>query len=50
MVLAKLNNLGLALIMALTFYTNMAKELKIKVRKFWIVNPTFEEVTEKKKW
>ena len=41
----KFNNLGLALGMALTFYTSMAKGLKLKVRKFWGLIPTFVEVT-----
>ena len=40
----KFNNLGLALGMALKFYTSLAKELKLKVRKFWRLAPTFVEV------
>ena len=31
----KLNILGLALSMALKFYTSVTKELKLKVRKVW---------------
>ena len=30
----KFNNLGLALVMVLTFYVSVAKELKLKVREF----------------
>ena len=41
----KFNNLGLALGMTLKFYTNVAKGLKIKVRKLLGLFPTFEEVT-----
>ena len=44
----KFNNLGLALGTNLTFYTSVAKALKLKVRKFWRVNPTFVEVTRKR--
>ena len=44
----KLNNLELALCIALKFYTSMAKELKLKVRKFSGKIPRFVEVTEKK--
>ena len=40
----KFNNLGLALGMALKFYKSLAKELKLKVRKFWRLAPTFVEV------
>ena len=38
--------------MALQFYTSMAKELKVKVRKFWGLIPTFVEFTGEKlvKW
>ena len=43
----KYNNLGLALGMALTFYTNVAKGLKLKVRQFRGLIITFAEVTEK---
>ena len=31
--------------MALTFYTSVAKRLKVKVRKFWELIQTFVEVT-----
>ena len=34
--------------MALKFYGSVAKELKLKVRKFWGLIPTFREVPEKK--
>ena len=34
--------------MALKFYTSVAKELKLKVRKFWGLIPTFVEVTGEK--
>ena len=44
----KLNNLGPGLGMALTFYTNVAKGLKVKVRKFWVLSLTFVEVIGKK--
>ena len=43
--MVKLNNLGLALGMAFKFYTNVAKESKLKVRKFWGLVLTFAEVT-----
>ena len=38
--------------MVLKFYTSMAKELKVKVRKFWGLIPRFVEVTGEKlvKW
>ena len=42
------NNLGLALGTNLEFYTSVAKELKLKVRKFWRPNSTFVEVTGEK--
>ena len=32
----------------LKFYTNVAKELKLKIRKFWVLIPTFVEVTGEK--
>ena len=38
-------NLGLAQGAALTFYISVAKEGKLKVRKFWGLIPTFVEVT-----
>ena len=41
----KLNNLELALGMALKFYTNMTRELKLKVKKFLGLILTFVEVT-----
>ena len=44
----KFNNLGLKLGMNLKFYTSVEKGLKLKVRKFWGVIPTFVEVTGKK--
>ena len=40
----KFNNLGLPLVMALTIYTCVAKGLKLKVRKFGRLNPTFVKV------
>ena len=42
------NNLGLALAMALKFYTSLRKGLKLRVRKFWEPIPTFVEVTGEK--
>ena len=42
------NNLGLALGMNLKFYINVAKGLKLKVRKFYGSVPTFVEVTGEK--
>ena len=44
----KFNNLGLALGTNLKFYTSLSKGLKLKVRKFWGLIPTFVEVTGKK--
>ena len=44
----KFNNLGLALGKNLKFYTSLAKGLKVKVRKFLGLIPTFVEVTGKK--
>ena len=38
----------LVLDMNLQFYTSVAKGLKLKVRKFWGLIPTFTEVTEEK--
>ena len=46
--LFKFNNLGLALGMALKFYTIVSKEFKLKVRKFWRLILTFVEVTWEK--
>ena len=40
----KFNNLGLPLGMALKLYTRVAKGLKLKVRKFGKLNPTFVKV------
>ena len=42
--LFKFNNLVLALGTSLKFYTSVAKGLKLKVRKFWELIPTFVEV------
>ena len=44
----KFNNLGLALGTNLKFYTSVAKGLKLEVRKFWGLIPTFVEVTGEK--
>ena len=44
----KFNNLRLALGTNLKFYTSLSKELKLKVRKFWGLIPTFVEITEEK--
>ena len=44
----KFNNLGLAIGMALKFYTNVAKGLRLTVRKVLGLIPTFVEVTGKK--
>ena len=44
----KFNNLGLTLGTNLKFYTSVAKGLKLKVRKFWGLIPTFVEVTREK--
>ena len=44
----KFNNLGLTLGTNLKFYTSVAKGLKLKVRKFWGLIPTFVEVTGEK--
>ena len=44
----KFNIFLLALGIALTFYTNVAKRLKLKVRKFYGLILTFAEVTEEK--
>ena len=38
------NNLGLALGMAFKFSTSVEKELKLNVRKFWRLIPTFIEI------
>ena len=44
----KFNNLGLALEVALKFYTSVAKELRLKVREFCGKILTFVEVTGEK--
>ena len=44
----KFNNLRLALGTNLKFYTSVAKGLKLKVRKFWGLIPTFAKVTEER--
>ena len=44
----KFNSLGLALGTNLKFYTSVAKELKLKVRRFWGLIPTFVEITGEK--
>ena len=44
----KFNNLGPTLGANLKFYSSVAKELKLKVRKFWGLIPTFVEVTGEK--
>ena len=44
----KFNNLGLALVIAVRLYTSVAKMLKLKVRKFSELIPTFVEVTGEK--
>ena len=44
----KFNNLGLTLGTNLKFYTSLSKGLKLKVRKFWGLIPTFVEVTGEK--
>ena len=44
----KFNNFELALSASLKFYNNASKGLKIKVRKFWGLIPTFVEDTEEK--
>ena len=47
-VLVPVHNLRLALGMALKFYTSVAKWLKLKVKKFLGLIPTFVEVTGEK--
>ena len=44
----KFNNLGLALVTNLKFYTSVAKGWKLKVKKFWGLICTFLEVTGEK--
>ena len=41
----KFNNLGQTQGKALKFYTSVAKGLKLKIRKFWMLIRTFVEVT-----
>ena len=40
--------MGLALGLTLTYYTSVAKKLKLQVKKFWGLIPTFVEVTGEK--
>ena len=40
--------MGLALATNLKFYTSVEKGLKLKIRKFWGLIPTFVEVTREK--
>ena len=44
----KFNNFGLTVGANLKFYTSVAKGLKLKVRKFLGLNPTFVGITEQK--
>ena len=44
----KFNNLGMALRTNLKFYTSVAKGLKLKVRRFLGLFPTFVDVTVEK--
>ena len=44
----KFNNLGLVLGTILEFYNSVAKGLKLKVRKFWVLIPTSVEITGEK--
>ena len=44
----KFNNLGLALVITFKFYTSVAKGLKLKVRNFLGLIPTFVEVIGEK--
>ena len=44
----RFNNLGLTLDVALNFYTSVAKGLKLKVKEFYRLIPTFVEVTGEK--
>ena len=44
----KFSNLGLTQGIALKIYTSVAKGLKLQVRKFWGLIPTFVEVTGEK--
>ena len=42
------NNLGLVLGMTLKFCTSVTKGLKLKVKKFWWLIPTFVELAREK--
>ena len=42
------NNVGLSIGMAVKFSTNVTEGLKLKVRKFWWLIPTFVEVEREK--
>ena len=42
------NNFGLAIVMTLKFYASVTDGLKLKVRKFLRLSPTFVEVTGEK--
>ena len=44
----KFTNLGLALGLSLKFYSSVAKGLKLKVKQFCGLSPTFAEVTGEK--
>ena len=44
----KFNDLGLALGTNMEFYASVEKGLKLKVKTFWELIPTFVEVTEEK--
>ena len=44
----KFNNLVMAIGTTLKFYSSVAKWLKLKVRKFWELSPTFVEFTGEK--
>ena len=44
----KFDTFGLTLGTNLKFYTSVAKELKLKVRRFWGLIPTFVKVTGEK--
>ena len=44
----KFNNLELALVMPLKFYTSAVKGLTLTAKRFWGLIPTFAEVTRKK--
>ena len=44
----KFNNFGLALGTNLKFFISVATGLKLKVRRFWGLNPTFVQVTDEK--